>query len=327
MYIFKPVLLRDGKRDRHMNSWSASYDRTTKVVTAMVCLLLIGVAAVTRSWIVASLDAILLFLGYAFSAQGYETLPDSLEIRRLVGRVRVPLDDLLEVRAAGRDDLRGAIRLWGSGGLFGYYGLFRTSQLGVCKWYATDRGKLVVVRTARQTVLVSPDDVAGFVSALGALAPATPGLVPTTPVVGSVVRSQVRTALVAIGFALALVGGLLLYSPGIPAVTVTRDTLAIADHFYPFTLRRANVDLDHVQVVDLRTDKAWKPTLRTNGFANSRYRSGWFRVSGGKTVRLYQASSPRLVLLPPRTGTYVLLEVKDPEAFVADLRRQWGANP
>lgn len=308
-----------------MNSWNAKYDRTTKIVSALVCTLLAVVVFATQSWIVAAVAVITITLGYAFSVQGYVTSGDSLQIRRLVGRVTVELDDLLEVRAASGEDVRGAIRLWGSGGLFGYYGLFRTSKLGVCNWYATDRSKLVVVRTSRQTVLVSPDDVGGFVAAMQCLAPASVDTV-ATPFTATVMRSQFRTVLVAIGIALALVAGLMMYSPGSPDVKVTRDTLAISDHFYPVTLQRANVDLAQVQVIDLKSNKDWRPTLRTNGFANLNYRSGWFRVSGGKTVRLYQASSPRLVLLPPRTGTYVLLEVKDPDGFVSDLRRQWGAD-
>ena len=42
----------------------------------------------------------------------------------------VPLLDIREVRPATKDDFGGCIRLFGNGGLFGYYGLFRTSKLG-----------------------------------------------------------------------------------------------------------------------------------------------------------------------------------------------------
>ena len=63
---------------------------------------------------------------------------------------------------------------------------------------------------------------------------------------------------------------------------------------------------------------------RTNGFANGHYRSGWFRVANGKTLRLYWADGTRLVLLPPKgNGAAVLLETTDPEKFLRRLREAW----
>lgn len=54
------------------------------------------------------------------------------------------------------------------------------------------------------------------------------------------------------------------------------------------------------------------------------YRSGWFRVVGGKTVRMYRADSTRLVLLPPKgEGPAVLLETSDPEKFLWEVRQEW----
>jgi len=69
-------------------------------------------------------------------------------------------------------------RLAGSGGLFGYYGLFQTSKLGRSNWYLTNRQHSVVVITASRTVLLSPDDADGFLAAVRQSAPvamAVPG--------------------------------------------------------------------------------------------------------------------------------------------------------
>ena len=66
----------------------------------------------------------------------------------------------------GFRDLRWRVRMWGSGGLFGYYGLYYTAGLGKCTWYVTDRSKCVVVVTRDKTVVVSPDDVEKFVTSL-----------------------------------------------------------------------------------------------------------------------------------------------------------------
>jgi hypothetical protein len=48
-------------------------------------------------------------------------------------------------------------------------------------------------------------------------------------------------------------------------------------------------------------------------------------VANGEKVRMYRAGGARLVLLPPKgSGVPVLLEVKDPESFVEELRRLWA---
>ena len=125
-------------------------------------------------------------------------------------------------------------------------------------------------------------------------------------------------SLVAVAFAF-------LYSPGPPSYTLTADALTIHDRFYPVTLKAADVDVARMKLVDVVVDREWRTTARTNGFANTHYRSGWFRVANGQKVRLYRADGTRLLLLPPKgDGAAVLLEAKDPEQLLDELRRQWG---
>jgi len=117
----------------------------------------------------------------------------------------------------------------------------------------------------------------------------------------------------------------LLYSPGPPAYTLTPQSLTIHDRFYPVTLNAASVDVAHVRVIDLGSDTDWKPVARTNGFANARYHSGWFRVASGKVVRLYRTDATSVVLLPPKgDGTPVLLETKEPGKFRAEVLEKWA---
>src|SRR5579872_2919389 len=125
--------------------FSATYDRTTKILSALVCVGLLSLAAVVQSLPVAGLAAAVLLFAYVFSPRGYALNGDSIEIERPIGTVQIPLRGLQEARRLTSDDLRGCIRLFGSGGLFGYYGLYRTSKLGKCTWYVTDRSRAVVV--------------------------------------------------------------------------------------------------------------------------------------------------------------------------------------
>jgi PH (Pleckstrin Homology) domain-containing protein len=313
--------------------FSASYDRLTSVLTIVLCSVLllapVGILMALHSTLLCSIvfgfAVLTVFLGYAFSPRGYTVSEREITVKRLIGDVRFLLDGKREVRAATRDDLRGCIKLFGSGGLFGYYGMYRTSKLGTCRWYLTNRSKAVIV-TAQKTVLFSPDDVESFLDAVGrTAAPGGPERFS-----GMLEAAKARDwpgMVVGIGvgiFAAGLVAAAMLYNPGPPPYTLTPQSLTIHDRFYPITVQAGNVDVDRVEVVDVGDDSPWRATRRTNGFGNPHYHAGWFRVANGETVRMYRADGRRLVLLPPRgKGSPVLYEVPDPERFVSELRREW----
>jgi Bacterial PH domain len=301
-------------------SFRASYDTTTKVISAAVFILFLMIAAGTGSVLSEGVFALLFLAAYAWSPTGYSVTDGDVVIRRLIGNVHLPIAGIREVRIATRDDLRGSMRIFGSGGLFGYYGLFRNSKLGTSRWYVTDRSHSLVLIGDSETAIVSPDDAAGFIASLGKPS-AVAGPVHDT---GSSGRSGWIVAASLIAGA-AIVAAIFLYRPGPPDYTLTRDSLEIHDHFYPVTLSAANVDVDDVRVIDFDKDSDWRPVVRTNGFGSEHYHSGWFRVSSGRTVRMYRADSTRVVLLPAKNdGTAVLLEAKEPDQFLAELRRKWG---
>ncbi|HTQ52911.1 MAG TPA: PH domain-containing protein [Bryobacteraceae bacterium] len=301
-----------------MRDYSASYDTMTKVISAVVCLMLLGIVLMLRVIFVEAIVPVLILAVYAYSPRGYATDSTSLIIKRLIGNIRVPLAGIREARAGTPADFTGCVRLAGSGGFFGYYGLFRTSKLGKASWYLTDRSHTAIVRTEAKTYVLSPDDREGFLAVLGA--PQAAG----TPYAAASGGSHTG-AIFGLGLGgavVVLITLLLLYSPGIPGYTLADRSLTIHDRFYPVTLKLDTIDTAHLKVVDLPEDREWRPTLRTNGFANPHYQSGWFRVANGMTIRLYRAGGNRLVLIPPKSGgPYVLYQARDPGAFIAELQQ------
>src|SRR5271166_5844996 len=111
-------------------TFSASYDSFTKFLSAFVCLGFLAVILASHNIIISALALVVILISFAYSPRGYVVSDRSILVRRLAGGVRIPLDDVRELRRSTEDDLRGCIRLRGSGGLFGYYGLFRSSKLG-----------------------------------------------------------------------------------------------------------------------------------------------------------------------------------------------------
>ena len=307
---------------------AAPYDTTTRIASILMIAVVAVVALATRSAIAVGIGVLIVALAYAWSPRGYVVAGRAVTVRRLIGNVRIPLDGIREARTATRDDLGGAIRLFGDGGLFGYYGLFRTSRLGKCSWYLTDRSRALVVITAGRTALFSPADREGFLAAIRANIPVPLAPPAATPVAYDRPRSVGVGALfgMVVGLiALAVVLLAVFYSPGPPSFTLTAASLTIHDRFYPVTVEAAKVDVNRVRVIDLNREPQWRPTRRTDGFSNSHYSSGWFQTDGGERVRMYAAGSPRLVLLPPKgNGTPVLLQVQDPQNFVAQIRKEWS---
>jgi hypothetical protein len=312
-------------------SFSASYDRTTKIVSTIVCLGLLAVIFAVHNIILSCLSIFVIILCFAYSPRGYSLVGRSILVERLAGPARIDLSDVREARKATPDDFRGCIRLGGSGGLFGYYGQFSTAKLGRCTWYVTDRSHCIVVVTPAKTVLVSPDNPEAFLDTIRTYAPVSASSTPFSPDLSSPTARSfgalgrvTAIALASIGMGVGIVA--FTYSPGVPNYTLTSETLAIHDRLYPVTLRANTVDVDNIRVVDLDRNSEWRPTLRTNGFANSHYESGWFRAANGQKVRLYRAGGERLVLLPPNTAGNppVLYQAEDPDQFAAAVRAAWS---
>ena len=302
----------------------ASYDWTTKIVSAAtVFILLIPLFVAPLGQWIALAAIVLLLAAYAYSPCDYAIADGTLVVRRWIGDIRIPLGEIVSCRKSTKEDFAGCLRLWGSGGLFGYYGLFRTSRLGKCTWYMTHRSNAVVIQTAAKTILLSPDDVEGFLATLGAPCLETvcaPVKVSRTPLYVGIVLGALTA-----GLTIAIVVWAFSYAPGPPAVTLTQDSLTIHDRFYPLVVRADSIDLNQVRVMDFRTDTQWRPAMRTGGFANSHYRSGHFRTAGGRKVELYIAEGTRPVLLPPRgDGVPVIYGAAEPEQFIGTLRQQWN---
>jgi len=309
-------------------SFAAPYDATAKIAFVVICVVLAIIAAATQSALVVLIGVALLFFTFAFSPRAYSIQDRSIVVKRFIGNAIISLDGIREARIATDDDLRGAYRLWANGGLFGYYGLFSTSKLGKCWWYVTSRQNAVVVVTEQKTSLFSPDNADGFLAAIRS-AVAVPEMPLPVPPLDSH-RRQFSMNLLGVGIAVVVLGVVafaFLYSPGPPSYTLTATSLTVHDRFYPVTVNAADLDVTQIRVVDIGRNSEWRPVERTNGFANSHYRSGWFRVANGQKVRMYWASGKRLVLMPPKGhGNAVLLEVNRPEEFVGELRREWSGQ-
>ena len=159
--------------------FAASWSDGLKVMTVLASLLLAGAAGYLLrlgfDW--ASLTVRVPFLAggaallavymlcYGFAPQGYEIDETHLTIKRPLRGIKLPLASITGAAAIDRAQLKWSLRLCGVSGLFGFYGLYWKSGMGVYRLYAANCANLVLVRTDRVYVL-SPDDAAGFLETL-----------------------------------------------------------------------------------------------------------------------------------------------------------------
>ncbi len=149
--------------------YRASLDTTAKLLTSAVILLMLFVlyrsffvlqTSLAIKLVVALACWIILFLGWAYSISAYEVDNENIIIYKQYGKVVIPLSDVKSVRTVNKKELGTLIRTWGSGGLFGYYGNFRSTRMGKLKLYTTQRKNLVLVTTLDEDhILLSPDDL------------------------------------------------------------------------------------------------------------------------------------------------------------------------
>jgi hypothetical protein len=166
-----------------VHRFAAPWDRTLRVLTGFALALVLGAGVVlgTLVWrdrgpadalVLGLLFATIPAVTWALAPSGFAVGGGRLRIERHAWRaVEIPL---ARVRTAGllpRDAIGGAIRLFGTGGLFGYYGLFRSRALGRFRLYATRTSGHVAVRTDEALYVLTPDRPETFVETVLGAAP------------------------------------------------------------------------------------------------------------------------------------------------------------
>lgn len=105
---------------------------------------------------------------YAATPMGYMLDERTLWIERKAFRtIRVPLSTITDVRPLSPAYLHGAIRVYGTGGLFGWAGRHRLPGLGAVSMHATNLERLILVRRrGRRPMIISPTDPDAFLRGL-----------------------------------------------------------------------------------------------------------------------------------------------------------------
>jgi hypothetical protein len=149
----------------------AALVRSTLTLVGIACVLILIFLAHQIMPVVILLAGPVLLLplaAYAATPMGYGMDERTLWIERKAFRtVRVPLGSISDVRPLPAASLHGAIRVYGTGGLFGWAGRYRLRGLGAVSMHATNLERLILVqRRGRRPLLISPADPDAFLRGL-----------------------------------------------------------------------------------------------------------------------------------------------------------------
>ena len=140
------------------------FDLTTKIISALVIaipfvMIIAQYSVIKENNEILALTSIFLFITYFVAwmlhPTSYEITNENLVIHRPVRAIKISLASIKNIE---RTEPGYSMRLFGSGGLFGYYGLFSSNKLGRHHRYTGNNKNLVLISTEKKKYLLSIHD-------------------------------------------------------------------------------------------------------------------------------------------------------------------------
>lgn len=157
--------------------YKTSLDNLAKGITVAVTLLFAFIIAGQYAFIADNgiaapiyttvLVLALYILTFVFRPIKYEVLDDSIIIHRPISNITIYRNQIMSTEIITKHNIGWVVRVFGVGGLFGYYGKFTNFKMGSMMWYVTRRDRLVLIKTINgKKIILSPDEPEKFVADL-----------------------------------------------------------------------------------------------------------------------------------------------------------------
>jgi hypothetical protein len=157
--------------------FKTSLDKLAKVVTAVITILFTAILVLqlifiqdfgNASSVITVITLLISYLiAFMFRPIRYSILDELLVIHRPLLDIKIELNEIENVEMLDSQELKGTIRTFGVGGLWGYWGSFANTRIGAMKWYATRMSNAVLITTVNnKKIVLTPDDPELFVKKL-----------------------------------------------------------------------------------------------------------------------------------------------------------------
>ena len=109
-------------------------------------------------------------------------------------------------------------------------------------------------------------------------------------------------------------------------ISVQGKQLEVVSTFYRKRVNVADIRLEQARVVDLAEHHEYRPGFKTNGFGMPGFQSGHFHMRGGGKGFCLLTDHSRVLVLPLRDGSLLLISPEQPRVLLDDLKRLAGAS-
>lgn len=127
-------------------------------VTSVILVVSVCLSYAVGGAIVALLIPVLLYMPY-----GVGCTEEGVYIRRIKGTLKIPYHEIRGISPIEPSDVF-QLRLLGSGGFMGYFGMYRGAKLGSFVLYASQRKGLLLIETERKKYVISCTDSISFMA-------------------------------------------------------------------------------------------------------------------------------------------------------------------
>lgn len=144
------------------------------LIISIICASLLGnnflnQPAGSIKYIILLLAAIIFLFAYLLHPVKYIIENNHLKIVRLIFTISIPVKDILEIKETSYGVLHIPIRLFGSGGFWGYFGIFYSASYGAINMQAANLKEMVFISTKKKKFVISPENSQEFIDTLNNL--------------------------------------------------------------------------------------------------------------------------------------------------------------
>ncbi len=149
--------------------FKASLDSFTNITTAVISFILAGILflpIVFKSENILNYPYILLFIilpiyffSFAFRPIKYEITDGKVIINRMLANIKISFSDIKEIHQINNLSIFSTVRIFASGGFFGYFGIFWNLKYGRMNFYATRRNNaLMIISNENVKFVITPNE-------------------------------------------------------------------------------------------------------------------------------------------------------------------------
>ncbi|RFS19576.1 hypothetical protein DVR12_23390 [Chitinophaga silvatica] len=104
-----------------------------------------------------------LVIAWALSPRYYLITDTAILIKRPLFSITIYLSEVVRLKSVSEEDLGSSSRILALGGIFGYLGNYRSSEIGKYQGWCTNRVNLVLIESSNQKWLISPSAPEEFI--------------------------------------------------------------------------------------------------------------------------------------------------------------------